>query len=125
MLTEGPSDSLRRRLRLDYPSAIVVNGFDGDGRLWVLDEFYKTQSSAEDLIVALDRFAQFTVTVQWLLTNLSLSPLSSLDVVPEKGIKGFDASPYEFKREDGLRELGARFIKAGDGRPRFLFLAIV
>ncbi len=38
--------------------------------------------------------------------------------LPEKGIRGFDAEPYPFKREDGLRELGARFIKAGDGRPR-------
>jgi hypothetical protein len=23
------------------------------------------------------------------------------------------------KREDGLRDLGSRFVKAGDGRPRF------
>ena len=37
---------------------------------------------------------------------------------PDRGIRGFDASPYEFKREDGLRDLGARFMKAGDGRPR-------
>ena len=32
---------------------------------------------------------------------------------------GFAAKPYGAKREAGLRDLGARFVKAGDGRPRF------
>ncbi len=41
--------------------AIVVDGFDGDGRLWVVDEYYKTQSSAEDLMVALDKFRSLRV----------------------------------------------------------------
>ena len=40
--------SLKIRYGVDFgwtnPSAIMVDGFDGDGRLWVLDEFYKTQS---------------------------------------------------------------------------------
>ena len=36
-----------------------------------------------------------------------------------KGILGFAAEPYSHKREDGLRDLGARFAKTGDGRPRF------
>jgi hypothetical protein len=48
---------LRIRYAVDFgwtnPSAIMVDGFDGDGRLWILDEFYKTQASTEDLIVAL------------------------------------------------------------------------
>ena len=38
--------------------------------------------------------------------------------LPEKSIRGFDALPYEFKREDSLRELGARFLTARDGRLR-------
>ena len=38
--------------------------------------------------------------------------------LPERNIRGFDSQPYGFKREDGLRELGARFLKAGDGKPR-------
>ena len=39
--------------------------------------------------------------------------------LPERGILGFAAEAYSHKREDGLRDLGARFVKAGDGRPRF------
>jgi hypothetical protein len=39
--------------------------------------------------------------------------------LPERGILGFAAEPYMHKREDGLRDLGARFAKAGDGHPRF------
>lgn len=39
--------------------------------------------------------------------------------LPERGISGFAAEPYMHKREDGLRDLGARFMKASDGRPRF------
>ena len=52
--------SLKIRYGVDFgwssSRAIMVDGFDGDGRLWVLDEFYRTQSSAEDLIVALNEF---------------------------------------------------------------------
>ena len=39
--------------------------------------------------------------------------------LPERGISGFAAEPYTDKREDGIRDLGSRFMKAGDGRPRF------
>jgi hypothetical protein len=39
--------------------------------------------------------------------------------LPERGILGFAAEAYSHKREDGLRDLGARFAKTGDGCPRF------
>jgi hypothetical protein len=39
--------------------------------------------------------------------------------LPERGMLGFAAEPYMHKREDGLWDLGARFVKVGDGRPRF------
>jgi hypothetical protein len=35
------------------------------------------------------------------------------------GILGFAAEAYAAKREDGIRELGSRFAKAGDNKPRF------
>jgi hypothetical protein len=35
---------------------------------------------------------------------------------------GLNASGYHFKRQDGLRELGGRIPKAGDGMPR-LFIS--
>jgi hypothetical protein len=39
--------------------------------------------------------------------------------LPERGILGFAAKPYGAKHKDDLQDLGARFVKAGDGRPRF------
>jgi hypothetical protein len=39
--------------------------------------------------------------------------------LPERGISGFTAEPYTAKREDGLRDLGSRFAKAEDYKPRF------
>ena len=52
--------SLKIRYGVDFgwtnPSAIVVIGVDGDDRVWVLNEFYKTQCSAEELIKTLQEF---------------------------------------------------------------------
>jgi hypothetical protein len=39
--------------------------------------------------------------------------------LPERGTFGFAAKPYTAKREDGLNDLGSRFAKAGDDKPRF------
>ena len=39
--------------------------------------------------------------------------------MPERRILGFAAEPYSHKRDDALRDLGARFARAGDGRARF------
>jgi len=98
----------------------MVDGFDGDGRLWVLDEFYKTHSSIEELIVALDGFRK-TYGAGPVVCDRS-EPESIAKIrrgLPERGILGFAADHYTHNREDGLRDLGARFVKAGDGRPRF------
>ncbi len=116
--------ALKIRYGVDFgwtnPSAIVVDGFDGDGRLWVLDEYYKVQSSAEDLIVALDGFRK-TYGGGPVVCDKS-EPESITKIrrgLPERGISGFAAEAYSAKREDGLRDLGARFRKSGDNTPRF------
>jgi hypothetical protein len=116
--------SLKIRYGVDFgwtnPSAIMVDGFDGDGRLWVLDEFYKIQSSAEDLIVALDGFRKIYDAGPVICDKSEPESIAKFRRgLPEKGISGFAAEPYMHKREDGLRDLGARFVKAGDWRPRF------
>lgn len=94
------------------PSAIIVDGIDGDGRAWILDEFYKTQCSAEDLIAALLRFFK----------QYRRGPVFCDRSEPESIEKmkraAIPAYPYQYKRDDGIRELGARFKKAGDGKPR-------
>jgi hypothetical protein len=42
--------------------------------------------------------------------------------VPERRLLSIHASAYLHKREDGIRELGSRFPKVGDGLPR-IFIA--
>ncbi len=115
--------SLKIRYGVDFgwtnPSAIEVLGFDSDGRVYVLDEFYKTQSSAEDLMHALDNFRRVYGAGPVICDKSEPESISKFKRgFPEVGIKGFDAWPYEHKREDGLRDLGARFMVAGDGKPR-------
>ncbi|MHA2475329.1 MAG: hypothetical protein ACXAES_19090 [Promethearchaeota archaeon] len=117
-------ESLRIRYGVDFgwtnPSAIMVDGFDGDGRLWVLDEFYKSHSSAEDLIIALDGFRKIYGAGPVLCDKSEPESIAKFRRgLAEKGISGFAAEPYTHKREDGLRDLGSRFAKGGDDRPRF------
>jgi len=78
----------------------------------VLDEFYKTQCSAEDLIAAI---REFFAVYGWGEIFCDKSEPESIAKMRKAGLL---AQPYTFKREDGIRELGARFAKAGDGRPR-------
>ncbi len=94
------------------PSAIVVVGYDGDDRLYVLDEFYKRQCHTEELVEALKSFATLYGAGEVFCDPSSPETIDSLQRA------GLDAKKYEFKREDGIRALGGRFIKAGDGKPR-------
>jgi hypothetical protein len=94
------------------PSAIVVVGYDGDGRVWVLDEFYQAQAGAERIVLeAQNLVAQYG-------SGPFLCDPSEPETISKMKAGGLNASPYGHKREEGLRELGARFQKAGDGRPR-------
>jgi hypothetical protein len=97
-------------------SAIVVLAYDYDGRVWVQDEFYKTQCSAEDLIDALVKFfALYGRGEIW-------CDKSEPESIVKMQRASLPAQAYPHKREDGIRELGARFPKAGDGLPR-LFIS--
>jgi hypothetical protein len=94
------------------PSAIVANAFDPDGRGYVVDEFYKSGTSDEELAkAALDMQKQWGRGEFFCDGRFpqSISKLCQL---------GINAKPYTFRREDGLRELGSRFVESGDGQPR-------
>jgi hypothetical protein len=94
------------------PSAIVANGLDHEGRAWIVDEFYKTQCSDEDLVEAAQDMQQ-----SW-----GKGPFFCDARYPQTIDKlrraGLHAVPYTAKREDGLLELGSRFIIAADRLPR-------
>ena len=98
------------------PTALVVVAYDGDGRVWVLDEFYKSQVGVKELIGVSKAFILKYGNGEFLCDRSEPQSIVNLQMA------GFRAKDYEFKREDGLKELGARFPKAGDGLPR-IFIA--
>ena len=94
------------------PSAIVANAFDPDRRGYVVDEFYKTETTDEELAAAAKEMQN-----EWgkgVFYCDARFPQSILKLCRA----GLNAKPYTFKREDGLRELGSRFSVASDGQPR-------
>jgi len=104
------------------PSAIIANAFDPDGRGYVVDEFYKTETTDEELLEAAVEMennwgkgtfycdARFPQAIEKLRRGFTKPD--------QTRIRGVNAVPYTYKREDGLRELGSRFSIAGDGQPR-------
>lgn len=94
------------------PAAIIAVGFDGDGRAYVLDEYYARMRPDEDLV-------KEAVEMQGLYGRGPFIVDSSTPQLIEKLRRaGLNAKGNESKRDDGIRELGGRFKKAGDGRPR-------
>jgi hypothetical protein len=94
------------------PTAIVALGYDGDGRVWVLDEVYQRQMRQEDIIQALIEFRQKYGEGEVLCDPSNPETIDALRRAE------LNASGYHAKREDGLREFGGRFAKASDGQPR-------
>jgi hypothetical protein len=94
------------------PSAIVANAFDPDGRGYVVDEFYKTETTDEQLVDAAKEMQD-----EWgkgVFYCDARFPQSIMKLC----VAGINAKPYSFKREDGLRELGSRLSVSSDGQPR-------
>jgi hypothetical protein len=101
------------------PSAIIAIAYDYDGKVWVLDEFYKNQVSAEDLLWQLQLFARLYGRGEVMCDRSEPEAIAKFNAgVPERHLLPVRASAYPFKREDGIRELGSLFPKATNGQPR-------
>jgi hypothetical protein len=94
------------------PSAIIVIAHDSDNRVYALDEFYQSQTHTETLIKELKDFAREYGSGPIFCDKTSPE---TIEVIRHAGLP---AEPYANRREDGLRELGGRFLIAGDGKPR-------
>lgn len=94
------------------PTAIVALGYDGDGRVWVFDEVYQRQMRQEDIVQALIELRQKYGEGEVLCDPSNPETIDALRRAE------LNASGYHAKREDGLREFGGRFAKAGDEQPR-------
>jgi len=116
-IREIPKENIRYiRYGVDFgwanPSAIIATAFDGDGRAYMIDEVYASQMTTNDII---DRLKHFQILYGEGPVFCDPTELQTIETIRRAGI---NARKYEYKREDGLRELSGRFLKAGDGRPR-------
>ena len=94
------------------PSAIVCVGFDGDGRAYILDEFYQNRTQTETLIQELKEMVASYGQGKIICDRSSPATIDMLHTA------GLNAVADESKRDDGIRELGGRFVVQGDGKPR-------
>lgn len=99
------------------PSAIVAVGFDGDGRAYVLDEWYERRASLEEIVEAALDMEERWGRGTWHCDSSEPRNIERLDQA------GLDAVSNKSKRDEGIHELAGRFKKAGDGRPRIYIRA--
>jgi len=94
------------------PSAIIAVMFDGDGRGYVVDEFYQSRVRMNDLILTAKAMRD-----KWGEGAFYCDP-SEPGAIEDMNRAGIDARGNTTKREDGVRELGSRLKAAEDGRFR-------
>jgi len=94
------------------PSAVVAVGFDGDDRAYILDEFYQNRIQPEVLISEAKLMQE-----RWGKGPLycDRSEPQTIDAMRKAGLQ---ARPDKSKRDDGIHDLGGRFILQKDNRPR-------
>lgn len=93
------------------PAAQVVVAWDKDGGAYALDEYYKAQSTKEELLENALRLQGLYGVGVWYCDPSEPETINYLrDRVSVK--------KNESRREDGVRELGSRFKKQGDDRCR-------
>lgn len=99
-------------------TAVLVLGIDGDGRVYILDEFYRKQTSDEDLV---EVCREFNTTYN---RNLDyFCDPTNPQAIYKLNDKGINALPNKAQRLDGLRDIGGRLQVAGDGKPRLYILS--
>ncbi len=93
------------------PAAIVAVGFDGDGRAYAVDEFYKSMATEEELIAGAKEYA--AGYGQGLLVCDPSEP-QTIEKLRRAGLR---AQGNKSKRDDGIRDIGSRLQLQG-GRYR-------
>lgn len=104
------------------PSAVMANAFDHDGRGYFVDEFYKTETTDEQLLEACvdleDTWGKGAFYCDGRFPQSIMKLRRGYTKPDGTHIRGINAIAYTTKREDGLRELNSRFAIASDGLPR-------
>jgi len=94
------------------PAAQIAIKWDGDGRAYALDEFYKTQADEEDLGDNAIDFEEIYGEGVWYCDPSEPRTIKKLKKYVKRA-RGYDRKKYG-SREDGIRELGSRLNMSGD-----------
>jgi hypothetical protein len=106
------------------PTAIIVSGFDSDGRVFVFDEFYERHQGNAETFAALK---DFILTYGNGSIYCDGSAPENIEYMNRAGRsdRDFDkkgiiikAEKFPHKRQESVRELGARFKIQADGKSR-------
>lgn len=94
------------------PSCILTVGLDGDGRAYVLDEFYQNRVHDETLVSELK-----TMQAQY-GDGAIICDRSSPQTIDNFCLAGLNAQANKGKREETIREIGGRLQRQEDGKTR-------
>lgn len=97
------------------PTALLTVGMDNDDRAYVIDEFYKSRSSDEEIASEIARMESDWANYGRGVWYCDSSEPRTIQKMREDG---HSAVGNKTKREEGIRDLGSRIRVAGDGRPR-------
>ena len=98
------------------PASIIPALFDGDGRVWVPDEFYQSRVGMETLIKEGKRLMAEHGNGDFICDR------SAPQNIEEMQRGGLPAKADESKRDEGIAALAARFPLQGDMKPRIFIV---
>jgi PBSX family phage terminase large subunit len=99
------------------PACILAVGFDGDGRAYVLEEFYEKEMSHDQLVTEAKDMCSRHGRGRFYCDR---SEPETIEMFNSHGLR---AEGSKAKRDEGIREMAGRFAVAGDGRPRIYILS--
>lgn len=94
------------------PAVILVVGQDGDGRTYVIDEWYQRRKLIGEQIEAAHAMRK-----TWDIERFWCDA-SRPDNIKQFNLAGLPASPYTGKRSEGIKEIRSRLAVMRDGLPR-------
>ncbi len=93
------------------PSVMLMTGFDGDGRAYIMSEWYRRQVLQDEMLDdAWELHCQYHPFFR-------VDP-SAAGLIAAMGAKGMTVEGARSEVVDGIRQVKARLQRAGDGKPR-------
>jgi len=94
------------------PAVILVLGLDGDGRAWIVDEYYQRRKLIGDVTEAAAQLQQ-----KWNVQVFQCDPSEPANI-HAMGRAGLPVRGADNAVSEGIQKVKARLVDAGDGRRR-------